>query len=404
MKRNVWNDLKKWSEDEESQTMLLTGVRGCGKTFCALQFANECFERHIYINPEESMRTRKFFEQLSENTDFDGAIREYTGTENLNMSGILIIIDEIFASNRLLALLNARKQDFKCKVLIISSQSVNLPNSAVRHIKMYPLTFDEFLIMSEREWYREVITGHFERKKKIPGLIHDELCDIYDEYLTTGGMPAVIRDYLSQDNRDIQMSAGQKEYENWIADIRKYSEEKTKESDIMDVICSQRENNTLHFKFNLIRKGASMGQYAGAINSLVEDNKIIRVNSITDEGFRLYYADFGILGGRLRAETCLEESAIREECQKCSLIQTFTAKGRSLHYWNSVYNAGIDAIIEISGKYIPVDIVTEASSRKRGLKVYSDKYSPSEAVRISEKNFDFSDGLLSVPLYAAFLL
>ncbi len=62
----------------------------------------------------------------------------------------------------------------------------------------------------------------------------------------------------------------------------------------------------------------------------------------------------------------------------------------------------IDLLLETDEGIIPVEIKSGRHKRSTSLKNYMEKYSPEYAIRLSENNFGRANGIVSVPLYAAY--
>ena len=74
-------------------------------------------------------------------------------------------------------------------------------------------------------------------------------------------------------------------------------------------------------------------------------------------------------------------------------------------YWTSGRTAEVDFVIEDGGaQAVPVEVKSSDNVRSRSLSVYREKYEPVRTLRLSTRNFGMSDGIESIPLYAAFCL
>ena len=56
------------------------------------------------------------------------------------------------------------------------------------------------------------------------------------------------------------------------------------------------------------------------------------------------------------------------------------------------------------GKIYAIEVKKGEHVRSRSLSVFKQKYSPDYAIRFSQKNFGWTDDVISIPLYAAFVL
>ena len=76
----------------------------------------------------------------------------------------------------------------------------------------------------------------------------------------------------------------------------------------------------------------------------------------------------------------------------------------TLMYWESSNQAEIDFIIYNDDGIIPIEVKADDNVGSKSLKIYTNRYNPKYAIRISTKNFGFKNNIKSVPLYAVFLI
>ncbi|MDD7065008.1 MAG: ATPase, partial [Mollicutes bacterium] len=66
--------------------------------------------------------------------------------------------------------------------------------------------------------------------------------------------------------------------------------------------------------------------------------------------------------------------------------------------------AEIDFIVRLNEDIVPIEVKAKDNIRSRSLSVYMDRYRPQYAIRVSQKNFGFENGIKSEPLYATFCI
>ena len=96
----------------------------------------------------------------------------------------------------------------------------------------------------------------------------------------------------------------------------------------------------------------------------------------------------------------LEKGIIAENYVATQLITNETP----LMYWESGNKAEIDFIIYNDNGIIPIEVKANDNVGSQSLNVYIKRYNPPYAIRLSTKNFGFSNNIKSIPLYAAFLI
>lgn len=86
------------------------------------------------------------------------------------------------------------------------------------------------------------------------------------------------------------------------------------------------------------------------------------------------------------------------------VAQALHANGSPLYYWTSDQTAEIDFVLQNGEVVVPIAVIAGTHTQSRSLSVFTAKYKPACACRISARNFGFPNGIKSVPLYAAFVI
>ena len=87
------------------------------------------------------------------------------------------------------------------------------------------------------------------------------------------------------------------------------------------------------------------------------------------------------------------------------VAEVLFSKKRELYYWQ--LDSGkyeVDFLINIEGDIIPIEVKASDNITSKSLNYYIDRYKPKYSIRISTKNFGFSNGIKSIPLYATHLI
>jgi predicted AAA+ superfamily ATPase len=86
------------------------------------------------------------------------------------------------------------------------------------------------------------------------------------------------------------------------------------------------------------------------------------------------------------------------------VAQSLKAKNYLFAFWESESMAKIDFIFLRSQDIIPVEIFEGDNTRSKSISVLKQKCSFPYAVKISSRNFEFSNQIKYVPYYAVFCL
>ena len=130
--------------------------------------------------------------------------------------------------------------------------------------------------------------------------------------------------------------------------------------------------------------------------------------SLTD--FKFYMNDVGLCGASqdIYYEDILGENPLLDFF-KGGLTENYVFNqlrdnGLKTYYWTSGSQAEIDFIVRLNEDIVPIEVKAKDNIRSRSLSVYMDRYRPQYAIRVSQKNFGFENGIKSVPLYATFCI
>ncbi len=428
MKRKVIDELITWKSENTRKVLLLTGAKGVGKTYLAYDFAKAFFKHIYYINFEREAVTNSLFHSDSSES-LSGRLVEYFHIdEEIAPEERILILDEISFCPEAAALVQEQqlRTDFPF-ILALSSNPLSPVNTAsFQMLKVYPLEFDEFLLATGNEWYIEAIVNHFNTNTNIPEIVHKELLSLHQLYLQIGGMPAMINEYLNL-NSTVNVSEQQSFL---LGSYRDYIKRDHSDSDalkmiqVIDSLAHQLLKENKKFQYKIIRKGTTHAMYKEAIGKLAGLNYIIRCNRISTEqlisspdnismnaydeensNFKLYLPDTGLLYSRLVEEQGSSEikrslKALLENY----VAQSLQAKDYPFVFWESESMAKIDFIIEKNQALLPIEIHESDNTRSKSISVLKQKCSFPYAIKISSRNFEFTNQIKYVPYYAVFCL
>lgn len=433
MKRNIVDQLIQWKNEWNTVTgkpLLLTGLKGVGKTYLAYDFAKAFFGRISYVNFEHEPNWEdRFMNAISDFSQRKDNLRSIFGiTPDEPLQTHLLILDEIcFASNFITLLEEIQATGIFPCILCISSNPVSEKIlSACYPIPVFPMEFDEFLLATSNEWYIETIKNHFEANKKIPDIVHKELLSLFYRYLKIGGMPSAINEYLSL-NSDINVPEQHEKLTGIYHDIllRNYSEsDSLKMIQVFDSIPAQLEKENKKFQFRQIRKGTTYSMYKAAIDCLTANEYIIKCSKAgddqlseiktsifvedvasTESNFKLYFPDTGLLYTKFPTNALNSDINLYRGLLENYTAQSLHRHGCPLYFWESGSMAKIDFLIQRnSTDLIPIEIHTSENTRSKCINVFKNKYPFPYAVKISPRNFKFEKQIKYVPYYAIFCL
>jgi len=244
-----------------------------------------------------------------------------------------------------------------------------------------------------------------------------------------GGMPECVMQFTETGDYILVRNIQSTILVNYLDDMAKYNHnnEIKKTRLTYDSITVQLSKKNTRFQYKLVKKGGRAAEFENAIEWLklsgicskvyrveiprkpLDDNKDI-------DSFKVYLSDLGLLCAKkeLVAQDVLymnEDSPRGRELEyfKGGMAENYvnthlTMNGYTTYYWQSDRGAEVDFIIQRDGAIIPVEVKSADNTQAKSLKVYIDNYKPKYSVKMSAKNFGFTDGKKIVPLYAVFCI
>ncbi|GFH42011.1 ATPase [Lactococcus hodotermopsidis] len=433
MKRDFDEVVAKWYASETRKPLMVVGVRQIGKTYLLDRFCRATNRDYLFFNLDRDAEIVAIFE---ETIDPKKIIRrlELLLRKKINVAQTIFFFDEVQVSERFIAALkyfNESSENYKivCAGSLLGVKinrfESSFPVGKVQIEHMHPLSFKEFMLACDEERLLEEIQNAFELDLKLPQMLHDHALERYREYLCVGGMPESVKNFL-ENNQDIllyDVSILRLITQMYLADMNKYTTNKFETNKIeltyQRMIAQLAQKESRKFKYNLVDKHASKRDYYSAISWLLSSEMLIDVTKITrvemplkayvdPNAFKLYLSDVGLLVSQselLLPDVILDKpylfkGAITENYVACE----FKVKGISRYYWTSGNRAEVDFLLYNQDGIIPVEVKASANTRSKSLNVYTEKYSPNYAIRISSKHFGFENGIKSVPLYAVWCI
>ncbi len=275
MKRKIYDKLIDWKKNDSRRTaLLIDGARRVGKSYIAEEFAKSEYKSHLIIGFNRAGNDLKdIFERYLDDLDtFFTYLSAYYGIRLYERES-LIIFDEVQmfpkARSAIKYLVADGRYDYLETGSLMSIKAnvgdIVIP-SEERHIKMYPLDFEEFLWATKNDGLVPIISKCFSEKKPLGQTMHRKVMDIFRQYLIVGGMPQAVNEYI--DTKDFERVDQVKRdiLTLYRADITKYAKSyERKVESIFDEIPSQLQKHEKKFNLASISKEARFREYEDAM-------------------------------------------------------------------------------------------------------------------------------------------
>lgn len=423
MQRALLQELISWKNSPNRKPLIIEGARQVGKTWLMQTFGNTAFKQVLYLNFESSSRLKDVF--LAD-FSIERLITIFEIETNLKIDAAttLLILDEIQeAPKGLTALKYFYEQAPEYYIIAAGSllgislqQNNSFPVGKVDFLKLYPLSFTEFLLnIGEEKLAAQLSANNW----AVLSSFHEKLVSFLRLYYFIGGMPEAVLSYITHKDVAEVRNIQQKILIGYQNDFSKHApiEIVPKIRLVWQSIIGQLAKENRKFIYGQIKKGSRAKDFELAINWLADAGLIIKVNRIEKpmlplnayanlDVFKLFLVDIGLLNAiaNLDAKILLEKNNILKE-YKGALTEQFVCQqlyiSHTLYYWQaSNATAEIDFVIQLKNELIPIEVKAEENLKSKSLKLFVDKFLPVTAIRTSMSNYKKEDWLTNIPLYA----
>lgn len=430
MKRKITQQLVEWKNSSARKPLILNGARQVGKTFILREFGRENYKNTVYVNLESNGTVASMFNDDISPSKLIKYLEAETG-ERILPNETLIILDEIQSCERAVTSLKyfcEEAPDYHIAAagsllgVAINRNQTSFPVGKVNVIRLYPLDFEEFLTATGNDLLIDEITGCYTQMSPMNAGLHQKALDLYHDYLIIGGMPEAVKAFI-ETNSYIDASLVQSSIiDSYTADMAKYASnsEAVKIRACYNSIPAQLAKDNKKFQYKVVQKGGSSSIFGASLEWLKQAGVILECQRV-DQGtmplpvyadqtsFKIYMSDVGLLVNKaqmsvntiITGESNIFMGAVTENY----IAQQLAAKNYPLYYWTVANSqAELDFVLQKNDKIYAVEVKKGEHVRSRSLSVFRQKYSPDYAIRFSQKNFGKTEDVISIPLYAAFLL
>lgn len=425
MYRYAIEELYKWKEKKNRKPLIIEGARQVGKTWLMKEFGEKAYSHTVYINFDSNSTMAELF-----STDLN-IERIITGLELYSSQKIyadktLIIFDEVQEVPRALSSLkyfyeNAPQYQIICAGSlpgIALHQGTSFPVGKVDFLKLYPLSFKEFMMATGNERYVEVLE---KQDYQTVTTFKNVFINSLKQYYYIGGMPEVVLHFSEYKDFNEVRAIQQRILNAYEQDFSKHAPNEIvpRIRMLWNSIPAQLTKENKKFIYGLVREGARAKEFETALLWLSGCGLIHKVHRINAPGlplkayedlkaFKLFILDVGLLSCMtgLRQKTLLEGNQLFKESkgaltEQYVLQQLAAIPSISTYYYTNERNSSeIDFVIDNGEEIIPIEVKAEVNLMAKSLKVYRDKFSPGHCIRTSMSDYKQEDWLLNLPLYA----
>ena len=425
MYRIAIEKLYKWKNSKRRKPLIIEGARQVGKTWLMKEFGKQAYADTVYINFDSNSRMADLFSADLDTDRLIMGLELYAGRK-INPENTLLIFDEVQEVPRALASLkyfyeNAPQYHIVCAGSLLGialHQGTSFPVGKVDFLKLYPLSFSEFLMATGNERFAELL------KKQDYEMItsfKQTYIDALKHYYFVGGMPEAVQSFAESKDFNEVRAIQKRILAAYEQDFSKHAPNEIvpKIRMLWNSIPSQLARENKKFIYGLVREGGRAREYETAIMWLSDCGRVHKVSRVNAAGiplkayedlkaFKLFIVDVGLLGCMtgLRQRTLLDgddlfvefKGALTEQyvCQQLKTIEDLGV----YYYTNDRGSCEIDFVVDTGEQIVPIEVKAETNLRAKSLKTYRERFEPELSVRTSMADYKKEDWLLNLPLYA----
>ncbi len=425
MYRMAMENLLAWKQSRRRKPLIIEGARQVGKTWLMKEFGRQAYGDTVYINFDSNARMAELFASDLDTKRLVLGLELYAGRK-IDPENALLIFDEVQEVPRALAALkyfceDAPQYHIVCAGSLLGialHRGTSFPVGKVNFLKLYPLSFQEFLMAIGKKQFSELLD---QQDFSMITSFRETYADALKQYYFVGGMPEAVESFAENQDFNEVRQIQKRILAAYEQDFSKHAPNEVvpRLRMLWNSIPAQLAKENKKFIYGLVREGARAKDYETALLWLSDCGLVHRVSRVNAPGiplrayedmkaFKLFVLDVGLLGCMtgLHQRTLLDGNALFVEFKGALTEQYVCQQLKTLadlelcYYTNDRGSCEVDFVVDTGGRVMPLEVKAETNLRAKSLKTYREKFSPELAIRTSMADYRKEDGLVNLPLYA----
>ena len=394
MKRTLYNQLVEWKNSSARKPLILEGARQVGKTWLMKEFGKNEYENMVYINCADEDFAKSLFMR---NLKPDRILRDIVANtrQRIEPGKTLLIFDEIQEAPNGITSLKYFCEDAPEQHVIAAGSLLGVihhpgesyPVGKVNILRLYPMSFEEFLWARGYEKLAEILnTCEWDSIE----VLQSTLEDLLRQYFYVGGMPEAVLDWTTHEDilniREIQNRI----INSYANDISKHAGvESERIRMVWSSIPAQLAKDNKKFIYGAVKKGGRAKDFEVAIQWLVDAGLVHKIyRSKSPEmplkfyedfnAFKLFLLDVGLLGALTNAspaQMIVNNDVFKEFkgafTENYVLQQIITDRFLSISYFSKDNSKiEIDFLVQTYSRLIPVEVKAEDNVKSKSLRQF----------------------------------
>lgn len=424
MKRDIYEKLVDWKNKPNRKPLILNGARQVGKTYILREFGEREFSKFTFFSLDRNQNAREVFEKGGSTADILMALSAISQVD-ITPGDTLLVLDEIQDCPKALETLKFFCEDMpELHVIVAGSllglslhEGVSYPVGKVEELRLYPMTFLEFLSAMGKTQLVEVLES---RNWAVMNMLETELVGLLRQFYYVGGMPAAVLAHVEQRGLKEVRTIQNQVLQDYRRDFSKHApaREVPRINLVWDSIPAQLAKENKKYVYGAVKKSARAADFELAIQWLIDAGLVYKVQRVNaprlpfkfyedHNAFKLFMLDVGLMGAMAEAsaESILVGDNIFSEYKgaftELYVFTQLTSQGISLYY-HSVDNSTIeiDFLTAYKDHVVPIEVKAEVNVKSKSLRTFITRNPGLKGLRFSMLPYEQQDWMTNIPLYA----
>lgn len=425
MERAIYQQLLAWKDAEDRKPLILLGARQVGKTYIVKELGNREFKHFVYVNCHNNPFAQSLFSDFNISRIIQAINVNYE--VKIETGKTLLFFDEIQEVPNAIPSLKYFCEDLR-QLHVVAAGSLlgislredeSFPVGKVNTLKMYPMTFSEYLLaLGRKQLYDVVLSGDWEMMRVLCSV----LTEMLRQYYFVGGMPEAVAQWIKTSDPKKVRQAQHDVLDTYYRDFAKHSNTLVHRiRQVWESIPTQLAKENKKFIFSAVKKGARAADFENAIQWLVDAGLIYKVCRVSapkyplkfykdDDAFKIYMLDCGLLAFLSESrpqDMLLGDNAFTEfkgAYTENFFLQELMGIGNIPAYYYSKDNSRLemDFLVQQDGRVVPCEVKAEDNVKSKSLRTFVLDEWPElhlKGFRCSMKPYVDQGWMQNIPLY-----
>ena len=390
------------------------------------EFGKNEFENMVYINCENNDAIKQLF-AIDFNID-----RILLGLEAYSLQKIvpgktLLFLDEIQELPGGVPSLKYFCENARSLHVVVAGsllgifnlQGQSFPVGKVETLRLYPMTFQEFLMARGKQQLVDVLQS---LDWNIINPLHNIFVEELRLYYFVGGMPEAVTKYIEGIDVSRVRAIHHEILDAYVRDFAKHAGKETQRVRLVwDSVPEHLARENKKFIFGAVKSGARASYFDNSLQWLQDAGLIYKVENIKQvelplkffanrDIFKVFMHDVGLLGAMTVAspdEMLVKEnvfSIFKGAFTENYVLTQLKALDNIYPYYYSKLNSTleIDFVCQIGNHIVPIEVKAETNVKSKSLATFANKHSQvvQQSLRFSMQPHIDQGWMQNVPLYA----